>query len=65
MPLEALRSAAHVTVDAKSLAVGDGGNEVPGRSLAMVGPKNGMYPREKSWDDLWEARILIYDIDKL
>lgn len=28
MPLEALRSAAHVTVVAKSLAVGDGGNEV-------------------------------------
>eukprot|EP00435_Cladocopium_sp_Y103_P034819 s505_g9.t1 len=28
MPLEALRSAAHVTVDAKSVAVGDGGNEV-------------------------------------
>ena len=46
MPLEALRSAAHVTVDAKSLAVGDGGNE----------DRPGM---EKSWEDLWEVHVFI------
>ena len=46
MPLEALRSAAHVTVVAKSLAVGDGGNE----------DRPGM---EKSWEDLWEAHVFI------
>ena len=49
MPLQAFRSAAHVTVDAKSLAVGDGGNEV------TLG-------RDKSWGESWEVHLLFYDM---